>query len=528
MAAKKGKEMDPSQLFVGFSEALSAIGEEKGLANVILGLAKDRFGGDHGMLLEPEETTGNLREIAAFGEIEEMLSQDMRQFAQFGMDHPDDEESVVIAPVAKDLKKLDAKKSIRRDMSAQVLIFPLPSAEGEAMGVIYLGSKVAGQMDLKDLDAAKLVAYGKTLGEVIDLDRTIRRLRLQNQALQKSVTGEVTYENLVGNSEAIQRIKRALDLVVPTDYPVVLIGEKGTGKKLIANILHNNSARKKKPFIRFALNEIPEQMIMPLLFGQTSARAAVSKTKKGALREAKGGTLFIEDVEKLPLMAQSLLMQALEKNEAIPVDGETEYPVDIRLIVSTTANLKEEFDAKRIRQDFYLHLNIFPILIPPLRDRIDDLPLLVAHFIELSAASFGKEISGVSSEVYDYLGTWEWPGNLAELEQEIRKAVLRTPDRGGTLTVGALSKHLISQREPEISLPREGTLKQRIAGIEKRLIMEALEQYKHNQSITADKLGLSRQALINKLHRYGIETGRQYKRRLKEITAQAAAQADKD
>lgn len=139
----------------------------------------------------------------------------------------------------------------------------------------------------------------------------------------------------------------------------------------------------------------------------------------------------------------------------------------------------------------------------------------------MAASQFGKKISGINSDIYDYLGSWEWPGNVAELETEIRKAVLRTPERGGTISQNSLSKHLISKREPAITLPKEGTLKQRIAGIEKHLIMDALEQYKHNQSTTADKLGLSRQALINKLHRYGIETGRKYKKRLKEIAAQA-------
>ncbi|MBZ0264583.1 sigma 54-interacting transcriptional regulator [bacterium] len=519
MATKKKKApVIENELLTGFTDLLDGVGEDEDLDTKILDLLKEQFGGDHGMLLEPEVTTGNLREVAKFGEIEEMLNQDMRNFTQFTMDHPEDPDFVVVAPDAKKVQKLAARKSVRRDMTKQVLIFPLTAGD-EAMGVVYLGSKDGKSLKVDGLTQESVLEFGKTFGKILKIDRAIQRVALQNQSLQRTVSGEAVYQNLVGSSESVERIKRALALVEATDIPVTLVGETGTGKAMLAQILHNNSGRKKKPFIHLQINEIPEKLLEITIFGRASRSS--NKAVRGALRDAKGGTLFIQDVDKLPLRLQAQLQQAIENGEAFPLQGDNEYPVDVRLVASTESNLATLFEENKIREDLYQRLSIFPILIPPLRDRTEDLPVLVPHFIDEAAAAFGKAVSGVNSEVYDYLGTYDWPGNITELEKEIRQAVLRAPDRGGVLTPSSLSKHLISKREPAISLPKEGTLKQRIAGIEKRLIMEALEQYKHNQSTTADRLGLSRQALINKLHRYGIETGRKYKRRLREIEAKA-------
>lgn len=196
------------------------------------------------MLLEPEESTGNLRELVSFGTIEEMLDQDMRIFAQYAMAHPDEEDSMILAPKAAGLKQLAARKSVRRDMTRQVLLFSLYSND-KTMAVVYLGSKGKKPLTLDKITKPDLKTIGKTLGGIMYLDRTIRQLSLQNQALQRSVKGDTTFADLVGASVGIDRIKRSLSVVSGTDIPVTLIGEPGTGKKLIASIIHNNSNRSK-------------------------------------------------------------------------------------------------------------------------------------------------------------------------------------------------------------------------------------------------------------------------------------------
>ena len=227
---------------------------------------------------------------------------------------------------------------------------------------------------------------------------------------------------------------------------------------------------------------------------------------------------MLEGIDTLSIEVQEKLVRTMDSGTGTTEGNEEEYPVDVRFVFTSAKNPRDLFEAKSLSQEFYLKLNIFPVLMPPLRNRIEDLPLLVEHFIEEAMASFGKSISGVATEVYDFLGTWEWKNNLDELEAEVRRAVLRTPDQG-LMTASMLSTPLISRRQPAQLDTGEGTLKQRVARIEKRMIMDALEKNRHNQSTTADQLGLSRQALINKLHRYGIETGRKYKRKMREIAA---------
>jgi len=499
---------------------LALVGDRQKLADSLLKMAQNRFGGDHGFILELEETTGGLRELASFGKVEEMLNQDMRIFAQYAGHHPLEKESVIIAPDAKDLKKLSARKSVRRDMTKGVLLFPLASGD-QAVGVIYLGEKKKGKLEIDNLELEEVQELGHLYGRVFGIDRTFQRITLQNRALQNEIKQEATFDSLVGTSDAIVRVRRALELVAETDIPVTLIGEPGTKKELAGEAVHNHSPRRRKPIVILPLAELPTDMIGAFLFGKaTGTRGVSARARQGALRDVKGGTLVLQDIENLSLDLQDKLLHAMENGTTSVDGGGEDYLVDFRLVCTTTKNPRELFDKNDLSKEFYLKTSIFPIILPPLRDRVEDLPILVESMVQESMAVFGKQISGISSEVYDFLGTWGWDNNYSELEKEIRQAVLRTPDQS-LLIPAMLSRPIISRQQPSVVDAGEGTLKQRVASIEKRMIMDALEKNNHNQSLTADQLGLSRQALINKLHRYGIETGRKYKRMMKEIAARA-------
>ncbi|MBD3167460.1 hypothetical protein GF324_12740 [bacterium] len=529
MAASQKKTTEKlegmDELLKALQTTLASVGEEKTLAEGILEVLRIRFGGEHGLMLEHEETTGGLREVAKFGEIEEMLEQDMRIFAQYATDHPEDPDSVLMTRQAKNIKKLAARKSVRRDMTKEVLIFPLVSGEN-AMGAIYLGSTSANGLALDTLDENKALAVGATLGEILAIDRALGRLNRQNKALQRQVQKDSKFEDIIGTSEAVTRVKNALELVAETDIPVTLIGEVGTGKTAIAQIVHQQSHRSENPYVVFDAAEVPEKIMAGVLFGLVKGvRRSFSKGRLGSLREAKGGTLYVKDIDLLPTNIQTQLVNAVERGEMIAIGDEVEYLVDVRLVISTTGNIKELHEKGALTEDLYKYMKQFPILVPPLRNRAEDLPLLVPYYAEEAAASFGKSIAGISTDVYDFFGTYHWPGNLAELEREVRQAVLRTPDRTGMMNSGSLSMHLVSRQQPTIEDTGEGTLKQRVARIEKKMIIDALEKHNHNQSTTAETLGLSRQALINKLHRYGIETGRKYKRKMREIEKQAGKES---
>ncbi len=518
---KKGRQQEKSvdgDFLFSLNDALAAARENENLEDVLLKAANNMYGGDHGILFDFESTTGGLKAVSSFGEIEEMLSQDMRIFAQFASDHPNDPESVIIASRVKNVQKLAARKSVRRNMTKEVFLVPLSSG-GECTGVIYLGSKKQGRLSLKGVTKDDALVIGNILGGVIGFKRALRRLEIQNESLLNKLEKKAAKDGLLGTSEAIQRVQRAIELVAGLDIPVTLIGEQGVRKDLLAEELHNRSGRKKKPFVRISANDVPDSIIAGVLFGETAK--AGKKARKGALKDANGGTLYIENVENIPNNVQAELVKAIETGKAKPANGKKPYNTDIRLVLSTTGDPKKLVSAKKLDKSLHLKMGLYPILVPPLRDRLDDLPVLVHYFMEKSSSMFGKKLAGVQADVYDYLGSWEWKENLSELEKEIRHAVLRTPDKRGVIGAASLNPYLVGQKQPVVTDPGEGTLKQRVARIEKRLIIDSLEKNKHNQSTTADQLGLSRQALINKLHRYGIETGRKYKRKMRELAAQA-------
>ncbi|MBS1261083.1 MAG: Hydrogenase transcriptional regulatory protein hupR1 [Calditrichaeota bacterium] len=500
--------------------ALQQVGSRQEMAQALLEYAQSVYGGDHGLLLEMEETTGSLRELASTGDVPEMLNQDMRIFAQFAADHPTDPNGVLIASKVKDVKKLAARKSVRREMTDSVIIFPL-AAGTTSMGAVYLGSRGDKGLKFKGNKAKTFLQTGRVLGHLINVDRTLNRLSVQVSNWREKKEQDVAFGELPGDGAEIKRVRRSLELVVDMDIPVTLIGEKGTGRWIAAEALHRNGPRRKNPIVRLPLADIPKDLHGGNIFGKApGAKDAPVRGRRGAMRDARNGTLILEDAHLLHKDLQRRIARTLESGLAT-LDGEREeYPVNVRIVMISTRNPGEMRDKGELINDFYLKMMQFPIVFPPLRKRIDDLPALVEHFANEASVTFGKVISGVNNQIYDFLGTYDWPGNLDEFEHEIRQAVLRTPDQG-EIGPNQLSVHLISRRDPSMLDTSEGTLKQRVARIEKRMLMEQLEKNRHNQSMTADQLGLSRQALINKLHRYGIETGRKYKRRLREIEAQA-------
>ncbi len=500
-------------------ETLSLLGDRTALGDGLLRYAAESFGGDHGLLLELEETTGGLRELARFGDIDPMLDQDMRIFAQFATDRPQDEDVVVIAPVADKVQKLAARKSVRRKMTHSVAIFPL--VEGErAMGAVYLGGRAAGVLRTDDFDKAKLREFGAFAGRALGLERSLTRLARQNSALQDELKQQISLASLIGKSEAIERVRRALSLVAETDIAVTLVGEPGTGKELSAKALHDKSPRSGSRFRTLNLEDVSETVIEEFLFGAEPNAGRTAGGRRGAIREANKGTLLLQHVDRLPLDLQKKLVEAMDRSETTRLGGTTPYSFNVRFIFTLETNPAELQEKGTLSRDFFLKLNLYPVLMPPLRDRVDDLPLLVEHFVEESSRGFGKTVTGLDADIYDHLGTYGWPGNVEELNVEMRKAVLRTPDQG-TLKIGALGPKLIGKAQTALADSGQGTLKQRVASVEKRLIIEVLEENNHNQSITANQLGLSRQALINKLQRYGIETGRAYKRKRREIAKKA-------
>lgn len=238
---------------------------------------------------------------------------------------------------------------------------------------------------------------------------------------------DVKFPGIVGQSKPLQYVLDLLRVVIPTDTSVIILGESGTGKEKIADAIHGFSPRKSKPFVKVNCATLPATLIESELFGhERGAFTGAHEKRMGKFQQAEGGTIFLDEVGELPLDLQAKLLRALQEKEIEPIGCKAPVKVNIRIIAATNRNLEKEVAEGKFRIDLYYRLNVFPIVLPPLRERKDDIPELVHHFVDHHASRLGKKMAGVSEEVLDKLMNYSWPGNIRELENLIERSVLLT------------------------------------------------------------------------------------------------------
>ncbi|MCA9524472.1 MAG: sigma 54-interacting transcriptional regulator, partial [Myxococcales bacterium] len=289
--------------------------------------------------------------------------------------------------------------------------------------------------------------------------------------------------------------------VMATDTTVLVTGETGTGKELVAQALHNNGPRRERLFAAVNCGALTETLLESELFGHVrGAFTGAIGEKKGLFAIADRGTLFLDEIGEISPAVQVRLLRAIQEGEITPVGATRPVRVNVRLICATNRRLEEEVSSGRFRQDLYYRINVFPIELPPLRERRGDVTRLAEHFLRGAAKKFGKTIRGFTPNALDCLEAYRFPGNVRELENEIERAALFAPD-GGTID----TSHLSDRVQGGIAVPsRPGKLKETMEALEKQVIVRALEQHDGNRSRTAVTLGISRQALQVKLARYGM------------------------
>jgi transcriptional regulator with PAS, ATPase and Fis domain len=310
---------------------------------------------------------------------------------------------------------------------------------------------------------------------------------------------------------------RTIEKVAVTPSTVLITGESGTGKELVASALHNQSPRKDKPFIRINCAAIPRDLIEAELFGfEKGAFTGAVSSKPGRFELADGGSLFLDEIGEIPLEMQVKLLRALQESEFERVGGVTTTRVDVRLIAATNRDLRAEIAAGRFREDLFYRLNVVPIELPPLRDRAEDIPALVEHFLQKYSKRLNKRVEKVSDGAMACLVSYTWPGNIRELENVMERAVVFS--EGGLITPDELpdqvrktpdsaldSQDLESDRGTKNELPLTpiGPLKeivrQHTESLEKDLITRALEETGGNVTQAARKLAISRKSLQNKM-----------------------------
>jgi len=331
-------------------------------------------------------------------------------------------------------------------------------------------------------------------------------LRRENRALKEAMRKEQTFHGILGKSEAIDKVFSTIDKVADYKTTILIQGESGTGKELVARALHSGSSRKNKPFIPLNCGAIPETLLESELFGhKRGAFTDAHADKKGLFAEADQGTLFLDEIGELPLTLQVKLLRVLQEGRIRPLGTARDQAVDVRVIAATVRDLRREVEESRFREDLYYRLNVLQINVPPLRDRRDDVMLLVEHFIERNNARLGTQIRDMDQRARKLLLNYPWPGNVRELENTIERAVVLT--EGDVITVGDLPERMREPADPVAASLATGELsiKKTARFMEETLIRRALEKTGGNRTAAAKLLEISHRALLYKIKDYGIQ-----------------------
>jgi two-component system response regulator AtoC len=370
-----------------------------------------------------------------------------------------------------------------------------------------------GSVDLA-IDAMKAGAYDyiskpfKQDEVLLALTKAEEResLRRENRALKQAIRKEQTFHGILGKSEAIEKVFATIGKVADYKTTVLIQGESGTGKELVARALHDGSPRKDKPFIPLNCGAIPETLLESELFGhKRGAFTDAHADKKGLFAEAHRGTLFLDEIGELPLTLQVKLLRVLQEGRIRPLGTAQDQEVDVRVIAATVRDLRREVEENRFREDLFYRLNVLQINVPPLRDRRDDIMLLVDHFIERNNLRLGTKIRDIDQRTRKLLLNYPWPGNVRELENTIERAVVLA--EGDTITVTDLPERLREPADPVAASLSTGELsiKKTSRFMEETLIRRALERTGGNRTSASKLLEISHRALLYKIKDYGIQ-----------------------
>ena len=342
-----------------------------------------------------------------------------------------------------------------------------------------------------------------------DIRLTVRRiidgrdLQRENQILRQELSQRRdTFKDIIGNSEAMQKVFAVMEKVVPSKANVLITGESGTGKGLVAQAIHDSGPRKGKPFIAINCGAIPENLLETELFGhKKGAFTSAVEDKKGLITMANEGTLFLDEVGELPLALQVKLLHVIQTKELTPVGDTRVITVDIRIIAATNADLMQRVKEGRFREDLYYRLNVIELRLPPLRERRDDIPVLVKHYLKTFADEAKKTITDVEYDAMKALLAYDWPGNIRELRNTLERAVVLA--EGDIVALHDLPDKF---RNIDLEGISASSLRQALDDFEREYIRRNLAENKGNKEATAERLGIDLATLYRKLKKLRIDT----------------------
>ena len=338
-----------------------------------------------------------------------------------------------------------------------------------------------------------------------DVRMTVRRLLehktvlMENLALRQQLSQQLGFKEFIGASPQILQVFEVLEKVIPTRSNILVTGESGTGKGLVAEIVHSNSQRKDKPFISINCSAIPENLLESELFGyRKGAFTGAVADKKGLIPMADEGTLFLDEIGDMPLGLQSKILKVLETGEVMPLGETKSRYADVRLIAATNKDLEEQIRKGLFREDLYYRLNVIEVRIPPLRERREDIEVLSRHFLQKYSRENNKKVLAINDEAMEVFASYSWPGNIRELRNVIERAVVLAG--GETIGLAELPERI---KASESGRPGQG-LRDRLEQYEEKLIRDVLQASKWSKEETARELGVDLATLYRKIKKFGI------------------------
>ncbi|TWT33090.1 sigma-54-dependent transcriptional regulator [Blastopirellula retiformator] len=362
------------------------------------------------------------------------------------------------------------------------------------------------------VEAMRLGAFDMLTKPLIDrelemaINRALsqRQVLAENEKLKEQLDLRYGLENIIGHDHRMLKIFDMVESVADTRATILITGESGTGKSLLARAIHRRSNRRERPFVEVACGALPETLLESELFGHVAGSfTGATSDKIGKFKQADTGSIFLDEIGTAPQSMQVKLLRVLQELEFEPVGGTKTISVDTRVILATNENLSSLVERGEFRQDLFYRVNVINLELPPLRQRISDIPRLAAHFLEEVRQDTGRQIRGFTEEALSALQRYQWPGNVRELQNVIERSVLLS--KSEMIGPGELPAAIASGAPVSVQRTNGRTLKEALEAPERQIILETLESNGWNRNLTADELGINRTTLYKKMKRLGLE-----------------------
>ncbi len=497
-------------LIESVSRLLNSLPDLAELTQRAMELAVEQFDAERGVLLLADPEDGRLVPMADHGAVDANTLRDAVSYSRRVVERVTKSGgSVLIADAPSDPRA--ASDSVLDLRLRSIVCVPMYLG-GRVVGAVYMDDSRRPDA-FSDADRGLLEGFAHLMAVAIENSRGHEEVRRANEllvgenlSLRRAAGTRFQTQSLIGSSSAMQQVLSFIERAARTNTTVLISGENGTGKELIARILHHSGKRRLMPFVAVNCGAIPETLIESEMFGILPQTATDVRGRDGKFALADGGTLFLDEIGAMPLEQQVALLSAIASREITPVGGSKPIAVDVRIIAATNSDLRRLVEEGRFREDLCYRLNVIPIDVPPLRERKADIPNLARHFVAHFARQQERDVPELSPEFLAALMQSDWPGNVRELQNYVERVLAMSP--GGILRPSPPPGDL-EGRGTTLRLGRTQHLTDLVGDLERRLVGEALQKARGNQSVAARTLGMTEQSLRYRMRKYGLPGPRQ-------------------